>query len=166
MVNHKSQHTIYLALGSNLGERLANLRLAQEALPPTVVVELCSPVYETAPWGYTHQPAFLNQVLKAHTQLSPLDLLAYLKQIEALLGRQESFRNGPRLIDLDILYYDDLVLETPDLVIPHPRMDGRAFVWVPLADIAPDLHHPLLGRTTQEILTAIDTKGVELYTSS
>jgi 2-amino-4-hydroxy-6-hydroxymethyldihydropteridine diphosphokinase len=157
------QHTIYLALGTNLGERPDNLRLAREALPPAVVVEVCSPIYETAPWGYADQPAFLNQVLKAVTQLSPQDLLAYLKQIETRLGRQESFRNGPRLIDIDILFYDDLILDTPELVIPHPRMEGRAFVWAPLADIAPYLRHPILGRTPREVLATIDTQGIELY---
>jgi len=139
------QHSVYLALGANLGDRLAALSAAAAALPPAVMVAARSPVYETPPWGFTDQPAFLNQALRAATALSPLALLAYLKQIEARLGRQPTIRNGPRVIDLDILFYDDLNLSTPVLTIPHPRLHERAFVLQPLTAIAPDLRHPVLG---------------------
>ena len=138
---------VYLALGSNLGSRLANLRAVEAALAPAVRVLRASPVYETAPFGYAEQPAFLNQVLEAETDLSPCELLALAKQTEAVLGRKPTFRNGPRLIDVDILFYAGQVFSADDLQIPHPRMRGRAFVLRPLADLVPDLVHPLLGET-------------------
>ena len=156
-------NVIFLALGTNLGDRAANLKSAREALPPLVKILVCSPVYETPPWGYADQPPFLNQVLKAQTQLSPRKLLSYIKRIEVKMGRVKTIRYGPRLIDIDILYYDDLILETRTLTIPHPRMAGRAFVWLPLADIAPDLRHPVLGRTSQEMLAELDTTGIVKY---
>jgi 2-amino-4-hydroxy-6-hydroxymethyldihydropteridine diphosphokinase len=154
--------TIYLALGTNLGDRLANLRAAIAALPPAVRVARESPVYETPPWGIADQPAFLNMVLEAETDRAPLALLEYLKGLETRLGRQPGLRYGPRLIDLDILFYDDLVLDTPPLVIPHPRLHERAFVLVPLAYLAPDLRHPP-GGTVRELLAKVDTAGIRLY---
>lgn len=153
--------TIYLALGTNLGNRAANLRAALSGLPPEVRVRRVSPVYETEPWGYTEQPAFLNQVVEAETRLSPEALLAFLKQLETSLGRQPTFRNGPRLIDLDILLYADQVLETASLVVPHPGLSTRAFVLAPLSDLAPDLLHPRLGRPIRDLLAAVDASGVK-----
>ena len=155
--------TIYLALGSNLGDRFANLQAAMVALPPAVLVLEQSPVYETPPWGLTDQPAFLNMVLKGRTQLEPLLLLTYLKQLETRLGREPAARWGPRLIDLDILFYADLVLATPQLTLPHPRLSERAFVLVPLADLAPGLVHPLLGLSVRNLLASVDTTGVKRY---
>ena len=154
---------VYLALGTNLGDRLANLQAAIAALSPAVKVLACSPIYKTEPWGLTDQPAFLNMIVRAETGLPPLELLKTLKQLELELGRLPAVRWGPRRIDLDILFYDDLLLDTPDLKIPHPRLPERAFVLVPLADPAPELVHPALHRTIRELLTDVDTKGVTLY---
>jgi 2-amino-4-hydroxy-6-hydroxymethyldihydropteridine diphosphokinase len=153
-------HTVYIALGTNLGDRSANLRAAIEALPPEVKVLAESPIYETPPWGYADQPAFLNMVVKAETDLKPEPLLAYLKQLEVALGREQNFRWGPRRIDLDILFYDDLVLGSPPLVIPHPRLHERAFVLVPLVDLAPDLIHPVLRRKVRDVLAELDRQGI------
>jgi dihydropteroate synthase/2-amino-4-hydroxy-6-hydroxymethyldihydropteridine diphosphokinase len=158
MVTEK--HTVYLALGTNLGKRAANLRSALAALPPAIRVIKTSPVYETQPWGFINQPAFLNQVILAETGLSPEALLAQLKGLESQLGRQATFRNGPRVIDLDVLLYDDLVFTSQDLSIPHPGIPERAFVLVPLADLAPDLVHPQLHQTITELLAQVPVGGV------
>jgi 2-amino-4-hydroxy-6-hydroxymethyldihydropteridine diphosphokinase len=157
------KHTVYLALGSNLDDRLANLQSAIASLPPDVRPLQVSPIYETPPWGYTDQPAFLNLVLSAETHLAPRPLLAYLKQLENRLGRVPTFRYGPRQIDLDILFYDDFILNDADLIIPHPRLHQRAFVLVPLADIAADFRHPLLEKTIGELLSAVDTQGIHPF---
>ena len=155
--------TIYLALGTNLGDRLANLQAAIAALPTAVRLRAQSPVYETQPWGVTDQPAFLNMVLQGETALAPIDLLNHLKHLETLLGRLPGVRWGPRLIDMDILFYDDLVLATPGLTLPHPRLHERAFVLVPLNDLAPGLVHPLLGKTVRQLLAGLDGTGVKRY---
>jgi 2-amino-4-hydroxy-6-hydroxymethyldihydropteridine diphosphokinase len=156
---------LYLALGSNLGDRAANLRAAWDGLPPAVQPLAASPVYETPPWGYIDQPAFLNQVIRGATQLAPAGLLDAVKRLESALGRQPTFRNGPRQIDIDLLFYGDTVLSLPGLTIPHPRLAERAFVLVPLADLAPGLVHPVLGRTMADLLASIDAGGIQLYTA-
>ena len=156
-------HHVYLALGSNLGRRLENLQTAIKSLEPLVHVMDCSPVYETPPWGIENQPRFLNQVIEVETNLSPDELLTYLKEIEQKVGRVTTIRYGPRLIDLDILFYDDSVIDSPPLVIPHPRIAERAFVLKPLADIAPDFRHPILGETIEHLLSKVDVSGIEIY---
>jgi 2-amino-4-hydroxy-6-hydroxymethyldihydropteridine diphosphokinase len=154
---------IYLALGSNLGDRFANLQAATAALPPAIRVLHQSPVYETLPWGLTNQPNFLNMALKGETTLAPLELLNHLKHLETNLGRLPAVRWGPRRIDMDILFYDGLILDTPGLIIPHPHLHERAFVLVPLADLDPDLVHPLFGKPVRELLAAVETTGVKRY---
>lgn len=158
-----SLHTVFLALGSNLGDRLDNLKTAIRWMPPKVRVVAQSPVYETPPWGYLNQPAFLNQVVQGNTHLKPEALLAYLKQLEIRMGRTPTIRYGPRLIDIDILFYDDLILNQPNLAIPHPHLHERAFVLVPLADIAPEYLHPVSGKTPQELLAQVDSSQIRLF---
>ena len=157
------EHTVYLALGSNLGDRLANLKQAISSLTPQLEVKAKSRVYETPPWGYADQPKFLNQVIKAQTYLDPEPLLKHLKRLEVALGRKESFPNGPRLIDLDILFYDDRILNTPSLVIPHPRLQERAFVLLPLMDIDPALVDPLNKKSVREMAAMCNTDGIEKF---
>ena len=152
--------TVFIALGTNLGNRLANLRAAIESLAPDLRVTRESTIYETPPWGYTEQPAFLNMVIQAETSLNPRALLDYLKKREDELGRVKNFRNGPRQIDLDILFYDEHVVDEENLTIPHPRLHERAFVLVPLAHIAPEFTHPLLGKTVIELLRDVDTSEI------
>src|SRR5512145_3089951 len=152
------EHIVYLALGTNLGDRLANLKQAITSLTPQLDVKAKSQVYETPPWGFEDQPKFLNQVLKAKTYLDPEPLLKHLKRLEVALGRQESVPNGPRLIDIDILFYDELILYSPALVIPHPRLHERAFVLMPLMDLDPELVHPVNKKSVREMLAACNTE--------
>ena len=156
-------HTVYLALGSNLDDRLANLKQAVTALSPQMEVKAKSRVYETPPWGYTEQPMFLNQVIKASTYLEFEPLLKHIKRLEIALGRTPSFKNGPRLIDIDILFYDDLILNTASLVIPHPHMHERGFVLLPLMDIAPDLVHPVHKKSVREMIASCDVSGIREF---
>lgn len=149
-------HKIYLGLGTNLGDRSANLQAAIEALSPKIQVLAQSPIYQTPPWGYTEQADFLNLVLFAETSLRPRQLLRYVKGIEKQVGRTATFRWGPREIDIDILFFDDLVFDSRKLTIPHPRVHERAFMLVPLADLDPDLRHPVSGKTVQEQLAEIE----------
>lgn len=156
-------HTVYIALGTNIGDRAENMQQALKELESIMQVEERSPIYETPPWGLVDQPDFLNQVVRGETELSPVELIKALKEIESEMGRVPTIRYGPRLIDLDLLFYDDLVFETEKLSIPHPRMRGRAFVLVPLADLAPEIIHPVYGETVIEMLAEVDPAGIHVY---
>ena len=146
--------TVYIGIGSNLGERKANIERAISMLADSGIHIIArSSLHETAPWGVTDQPMFINAALKAETALSPFDLLTALKSIERRMGRLfEQERWGPRIIDLDILLYDDDVVDTRELKIPHPHMHERAFVLAPLKEIAPDAMHPTLCKSVSELL--------------
>lgn len=161
----------YLGLGSNLGHRQDNLAAAVAALNAderAAVVEH-SAIYETEPWGYREQPAFLNCVISIDTLLSPAQLLALCKEIEQRLGRRPGRRFGPRLVDLDILLYGSAIvnLSDPDLTIPHPRLHQRAFALLPLSEIAGNVLHPVLGRTIEKLAAAVDGReGVIIQAGS
>lgn len=160
--------TTYLCLGGNLGDRMAALTEALQLLDATAGMRrvACSSVYETEPWAVVDQPNFLNLVAAYETTLSPADLLAACKSVEDTVGRTPSFRWGPRLIDVDILLYGDEVVDSaePDLQIPHPRMVQRAFVLVPLAELAPELVSPPGGTTVRRLLEEVDDRaGVTLW---
>ncbi len=153
-------HTVYLALGSNLGDRRGNLAAALQRLRELMEITTISSIYETEPVGYLDQPRFLNIVCRGKTTLSAQELLKYAKDIEVAIGRQPTFRNGPRPIDIDIIFYDNLHITQEDLTVPHPRMAERAFVLAPLAEIAPDVIDPVSGWTAQQLLDAVSQDGV------
>jgi 2-amino-4-hydroxy-6-hydroxymethyldihydropteridine diphosphokinase len=144
--------TIYLGLGSNLSDREENLRRALEALRSEVEIEAISSVYRSEPVGYRDQPDFWNLVIRARSTITPESLLRAVKEIEWRLGRRASFRNAPRLIDIDILLYADELVNTPDLEIPHPRLLERAFALRPLVELDPALRHPGNGAELRQVL--------------
>ena len=148
--------TVYIALGSNVGDRVENLLLARERIAsPHVRLTRASSIYETAPREILDQPWFLNQVVIAETTLFPRQLLARLLRIEHEMGRQRTIAKGPRVIDLDILLFGDAVIHTAGLEIPHPRMAERRFVLEPLAELAPALRPPRSSQTVQEMLAKV-----------
>lgn len=156
------QHVVGLGLGSNLGDRDAHLCAALRALSDVVHVQAVSQVYDTAPVHVQSQPRFHNMALVGTTWLSPRALLDAVKRVEHDLGRAPGVRYGPRVIDVDVLFYDDLCVDEQDLVIPHSRMHERQFVLAPLVEIGPDLRHARLGRTVAELYAMLPVADVHL----
>ncbi len=159
------EHEIYLLLGTNLGDRVRNLedarRLIGEVLSePTGV----SKIYQTAPWGVEDQPQYLNQVLRLNSNLPPMSVLDSCLKIELELGRIRERKWGERTIDIDVLFYDDHVISTPELIVPHPRLQDRKFTLVPLNELAANKLHPLLKVSVRELLDSCeDELEVELF---
>ena len=155
--------TVYLSLGSNVGDREANLRAAIEQLrSPKIDVKRISSVYETAPVDLEDQPKFLNVVVEIETELFPMQLFSITQRIEQQLGRERRVEKGPRTIDIDILLFGRFLIESPKLVVPHPRMHQRRFVLEPMAELAPELRHPALKRTMRELRSATTSQSVKL----
>ena len=154
---------IYLGLGTNLGDRAANLQAAVIGLAKELVITAVSPLYQTAPWGVTDQPDFINMCLAAETELSAIELLTFIKDLEVEIGRLPSKRWGPRLIDIDLLFYANQILETENLKIPHPELAERAFVLCPLADIAPNFVHPVLRQTIAALAAKVGDEGIRPF---
>lgn len=156
------RHRAYLGLGTNLGDREANLERARELLADERLrVARVSSIYETEPRDLADQPWFLNQVIEVETSLLPMQLLERGLAVERKIGRVRRVAKGPRLIDIDLLLYDRAVVGAPPkLELPHPRMTERRFVLEPLAELAPDLRHPVTGRTAREMLAAVKAQDV------
>jgi 2-amino-4-hydroxy-6-hydroxymethyldihydropteridine diphosphokinase len=144
---------VYIGIGSNVGNRESNCRMAIERLNEKgIEVKKTSSMYETEPWGFKDQPKFINMVIEAETRLEPERLLIVLKDIEKEMGRKETVKWGPRIIDLDILFYNDKIINQDELQIPHPYLHKRDFVLVPLSEIAPNKTHPILKKTIKELM--------------
>lgn len=157
-------HIAYIGIGSNVGNKLEQCEKAVSEITKHAHTRLLarSSFFKTKPFGYSSQDWFINAVIKIETDLNPIDLLLTLKSIESRMGRKETFRWGPRIIDLDILLFDDIVINTEELQIPHPQMHMRQFVLIPLAEIEENVIHPLLKKSIKELLEEIrEDQGVE-----
>ena len=145
-------HTIFLALGSNVGDRSGNIKKAINLLSGSVGISRLAPVYESRAVGFKEQPDFLNTVIEGHTNLSPGDLLVFIEEVETNVGRKKSAHWGPREIDVDILFYDDIVFKNEILEIPHSQIVKRDFVLAPMNDLEPNFIHPVLGKTINQLV--------------
>lgn len=161
------QERVCIGLGSNLGNKQANLREALQRMGSFAELRLVSSLYRTEPVGFLNQDWFLNAAAIVHTALSPSDLLQALLRVEMQMGRVRTIRNGPRLIDLDLLLWERRVLAEDGLTIPHPRLAERHFVLMPLREVAGDLVHPLLGATVDSLCAALGpARGVERFAAA
>lgn len=152
-MQYKKLYKVYLSTGTNMGDRRLNLLTAQGLINLKIgLVIACSSTYQTAAWGVEEQADFYNQVLLANTTLSPENVLREISEIEQFMGRERKRHWGERIIDIDILYYDENIVDKPDLKIPHPYIQARNFVLIPLKEIAPDFVHPVLNLSSQQLL--------------
>lgn len=152
---------VYIGIGSNLGDREKNCSRSVDLLEKNgIVIRQESSLYETIPWGLRDQPLFLNMVIEVETELKPQELLELLKNVEIEVGREKSSRWGPRIIDLDILLYDDITINEETLTVPHPYLHKRDFALIPLCEIAPDVKHPVLQLTMRELLQMLRNKSI------
>jgi len=147
---------VYLSLGSNLGNRRANVKKALKLLGESLDIAGVSSVYDTEPVGVGKQPRFLNLMCRVNTDIGPMQLLSFVKGIESKMGRNLSLRDTPRIIDIDIIFHGDIIIESPELVIPHPRMRERAFVLVPFAEVAPEVVHPVTGERIGDLAAVVE----------
>jgi len=147
----ENRHIVFLGLGSNIGNKKQNLENAIKKLGEKISGIQASKFYETEPWGFVNQDKFLNAVIIGRTNLCPSQLLKFVKQIEQAVGRVERFKWGPREIDIDILFYDDLVYKDDFLIIPHPFIQERKFVLEPLLDLDPNFVHPIFKKTVRQL---------------
>ena len=156
--------TVFMGLGSNIGGREQHLRDGIKLLAQSLDVRQASSIYETDPWGYKDQPHFLNMVCRIQTDMPPEELLSFFQKVEQLVGRVHTFRYGPRVLDVDILTYGDQVIAIPALEIPHPGLADRAFILVPMAEIAPNWEHPVLGKRAAQLLKEVSgSHGVRIW---
>ena len=161
-------HDVFISLGSNMGNRLGYIKNAIDALKHKSQVTTVSPIYETSPYGNVEQGNFLNCAVYIKTVLPPFALLEYIHKVEKALGRERRIKWGPRTIDIDIVFYDEIILNTLELTIPHPDMQNRLFVLKPLADIAPQQYHPVLKKSVKDLLESLhfDKDICKLYEKS
>ena len=164
------KHDLFLMLGSNLGERMGNIKLAEKMINDQIgEVRKCSDIYETEPWGCIDQPLFLNKLLLVETYFDAQKVLELALCIEKALGRNRLLSNKwkERSIDIDIIYFDEQIIQTPQLVVPHPRLHQRNFVLIPLADMVPEFVHPVLKKNTLKMISECkDLQKVNKYTFS
>jgi len=158
-----TETTIYLALGSNVGDSAANIQQAIELMRSKITDISEAPIYSSKAVGYTDQPDFLNTAVRGQTELQPLELLKFVKNIEQQVGRIQRFRWGPREIDIDIIFYGDQVIEMPSLTIPHPRFAERDFVLRPISDLSPHRIDPTSGKTVSELLEKLPASSLAIY---
>lgn len=154
---------VFLALGSNLDDRLVYIKSAISEIKKLGKVKKVSSIYETEPWGETDQPSFLNCVLELTCELNARELLSSLKDLEKRVGRIDRGKWQRREIDIDIIYFNDQIINEPGLIVPHPHISERAFVLVPLAEIAPDSVHPKLNKSSKELAAKVDLEGIKKY---
>lgn len=154
----KNMHTVFLGLGANVGDKKENIKRAIQLLSEKIDQLVVASIYETKPWGYKEQDNFLNTAIKGISPLSPIELFKFVKDVEARVGRIKRFKWGPREIDIDILFYDDLVYKNHILEIPHPRLNERDFVLKPLIDLDPEFVHSVFKKTVRQLYKKLSAK--------